>query len=193
VVSERRDDRTARDERIVLATLGRAHGIRGAIRARVFNVETTLLEPGCVVRISPPDGPKDAEDDASGGPDYVECSIVKRTRAGDGWVLELAGVEDRSAAEELTGALVWVPRSELPALEEGEFYLADVEGYSVVDGSGTLVGRVTKVETYPTVNVLVIAREAGGSIEVPIVDGLVVSVDNDGRRFVIDAEALSES
>lgn len=191
-MSDRSDERATSDQRIVLATLGRAHGIRGAIRARVFNPETTLLDPGCVVRISPPD---DGEVDASASdePDYVECSIVKRTKAGDGWVLELAGVEDRTAAEELTGATVWVARSALPPLEEGEFYLADVEGYAVFDDAGAPVGRVRKVESYPTVDVLVIAREEGADVEVPVVEGVVLSVDNDARKFVIDREALKES
>lgn len=191
-MSDTRDDRAKKDQRIVLATLGRAHGIRGAIRARVFNPETSLLDPGCVVRISPPDD-GEAEPAESGEPDFVECSIVKRTKAGDGWVLELAGVEDRSAAEELTGAIVWVPRSELPPLDEGEFYLADVEGYAVVDEAGALIGRVSKVESYPTVDVLVVARDGAPVVEIAIVEGLVLSVDNDARRFVIDREALNEA
>ncbi len=170
-------------ERVVLATLGRAHGIRGAIRARVYNTETDLLDPGCVVRISPPD----AEDPSA----FVECSIEQCQRGGDGWVLKFAGVDDRSGSEELNGALVWVPRQELPPLDDGEFYLVDAPGYAVVDDAGASVGKVARVESYPTTDVLVVERDNGaGELEVPVVEGVLLSVDHSAKRFVVAREAL---
>jgi 16S rRNA processing protein RimM len=178
-------------DRIVLATLGRPHGLRGALRARVYNPSTVMLEPGSVVRVSPPierdEGPSN-EDERP----WVECSIEQRTRGADGWILKLAGVDDRDAAEALRGAELWVARDALPPLEEGEFYLADAPGYAVVDESGALVGRVVRVESYPTTDVLVIEREGGGTIEVPVVEGLVLAVEHEAQRFIVDREALSE-
>lgn len=169
--------------RVVLAKLGRAHGIKGQVRARVFNANTDLLAPGCVVRVTPPD----AEDPSA----FVECSIESCQRGSEAWVLKLAGVDDREGAEELTGAELWVSREELPALEDGEFYLVDAPGYSVVDDAGAPVGTVSRIETYPTTDVLVVAREGDkGELEIPVVDGVVVGVDHSAKRFVIAREAL---
>ena len=171
-------------DRVVLATLGRAHGIRGSIRARVYNTETELLDPGSVVRVSPPD----AEDPNA----FVECSIEQCQRGKDAWVLKLAGVDDRNGAEELSGALVWIAREALPKLEEGEFYLFDAPGFAVVDEAGAPVGKVLRIETYPTADAMVVAldREAGGEIEVPIVEGVVISVDHSNKRFVVAREVI---
>lgn len=169
--------------RVVLAKLGRAHGIKGQVRAKVFNTNTDLLDPGCVVRVTPPD----AEDPSA----FVECSIEACQRGAEAWVLKLAGVDDREGAEELTGAELWVAREELPALDEGEFYLVDAPGYVVVDDAGAIVGRVTRIETYPTTDVLVIEREgAKGELEVPVVEGVVVGVDHSAKRFVVAKEAI---
>ncbi len=169
-------------DRVVLATLGRAHGIKGSIRARVYNTETALLDPGCVVRITPPD----AEDPRA----FVECSVEQCTRSGDGWVLKFAGVDDRDGSEELNGAVVWVPREELPSLEDGEFYLVDAPGYAVLDDKGALFGRVSRVEMYPTTDVLVVEREGGADVEIPVVEGVVVGVDHSAKSFTVTREAL---
>jgi 16S rRNA processing protein RimM len=169
--------------RVVLAKLGRAHGIKGRVRAKVYNPDTELLEPGCVVRITPPD----AQDPGA----FIECSIEACQRGADDWILKLAGVDDRNSAEQLTGAELWVPREALPALEEGEFYLVDAPGYAVVDDTGAPIGIVSRIETYPTADVLVVEREdAKGSLEVPVVDGIVVGVDHGAKRFVVAREAI---
>ena len=51
-------------------------------------------------------------------------------------LLELAGVDDRTAAEELAGREVWVAKELLPALAEDEFYWHELVGLRVVTESG---------------------------------------------------------
>ncbi len=166
---------------MVLATISRPHGVRGAVRARVHNPGTTLLDRGSVVRVSPPDGEGDA---------YVECSIEAVTRAPDGWIVQLAGVDDREAAEALRGAELWVSREALPPPGPDEFYLVDAPGYEIADDRGALVGRVVEVESYPTADVLVVARADGSRVEIPGVPGVLVGVDHGARRILVDAEVI---
>src|SRR3954463_782452 len=63
-------------------------------------------------------------------------------------VARFEGISDRSAAEALRGSLVEVDRAQLPPLEEGEYYHADLIGLPAVDGHGSAVGTVTAVENY---------------------------------------------
>jgi 16S rRNA processing protein RimM len=56
----------------------------------------------------------------------------------------LAGVGDREAAERLRGCDLAVARADLPPLREGEFYLADAVGLSVLQDEREL-GRVVAV------------------------------------------------
>jgi 16S rRNA processing protein RimM len=150
---------------------------------KVYNPSTDLLDPGSVVRVSPPENP---EPDA-----FVECSIEHVTRAPDGWIVQLAGVDDRDSAEELRGAELWVSREELPPPGDDEFYIVDAPGYSIVDDRGTLIGRVIAVETYPTADVLVVEREGGGRVEIPGVPGVLVGVEHAEKRLVVDHEVIA--
>ncbi len=58
----------------------------------------------------------------------------------------------------------------------GEFYACDLEGAKVLL-AGEEIGRVKSIQEYPTCDVLVVEREAKSSLEVPLVDAYVASVD----------------
>jgi 16S rRNA processing protein RimM len=62
---------------------------------------------------------------------------------GPGYVVQLRELANRNEAQALTGRLVAVPRSELPALEpEVEYYWRDLVGLTVRDPQGRTLGRV---------------------------------------------------
>ena len=50
---------------------------------------------------------------------------------GKGLVVHIAGVDDRDAAETYRGLTVEVPRTALPALDDGDYYWRDLEGLQV--------------------------------------------------------------
>jgi 16S rRNA processing protein RimM len=59
------------------------------------------------------------------------------------YVLRLAGVDSRTAAEALVGHLLLASAADRPALEPGEFHLLDLEGLQVrLLADGSLIGRV---------------------------------------------------
>jgi 16S rRNA processing protein RimM len=70
---------------------------------------------------------------------------VQDVRAAAGLVLvKLAGVDDRNAADELRGQLIWVPRKNASSLGEEEYYAADLVGCRLFQGHN-LIGRVLAV------------------------------------------------
>src|SRR3954470_15496619 len=54
-----------------------------------------------------------------------------------GVVLHFAGVDSISAAEELAGCIVAIPLAERAKLEEGDVYIGDLIGCSLVDVAGS--------------------------------------------------------
>jgi|BEDMetMinimDraft_2_1075160.scaffolds.fasta_scaffold02746_3 16S rRNA processing protein RimM len=60
-------------------------------------------------------------------------------------VLRVEGIEDRTAAERLVGAVVWVPTADLPRLGADEFYWFQLVGLLVTDRDGRPAGRVRHV------------------------------------------------
>jgi len=91
--------------------------------------------------------------------------LMKRLAAGrshgDGLVANLEGVTDRTAAAALTGAMVEVERTRLPAPKEREFYRADLIGFAVQNLEGTPLGVVSHFVDTPAGAVMVVKAGDG--------------------------------
>ncbi|UQA55907.1 ribosome maturation factor RimM [Polyangium aurulentum] len=154
---------------VPVAEVGRAHGIRGEVRLKLYHEGSELLGQRPTLKLRLPDGTEQP------------AKIVSARNANKALLARLEGVDDRNAAEALAGAVLLVPRDEFPPLEEGEFYACDLEGARAVLPSGEEVGVVEALASYPTCEVLVIDRGLDGKLEVPLVEAYVASVDVDGR------------
>jgi 16S rRNA processing protein RimM len=161
---------------VAVAEVARPHGIVGEVRLKVYNAESDLLVRRPYVRLVLPDGTEQ------------ELAMVAVRAVDKALLVRFSGVDDRNAAEALRGAAVCVPRSALPPPEDGEFYAWDVEGARAVLPSGEVVGVVAELASYPTCDVLVIARDGGKRIEVPLVEAYVSGVDVD--RGVVELVTL---
>lgn len=158
---------------VALGVVGAPHGVRGALRARLYNPESALLleQPQLWLRRA----------DAPPSPhriDYIQPH-------GGGLLLELEGVNSREAAEALRGAELCVPRSALPALGPGEHYFVDLIGLTAVDRDGKPLGRVADVQQYPASQVLCLELD-GGRYEVPMREPYLVEVQLEAGQVVVD-------
>jgi 16S rRNA processing protein RimM len=155
-----------RERRLVaVAEVARPHGILGEVRLKVHNPDSDLLLRRPAVRLVLPGGAE------------RELAIVAAREVDKALLVRFAGVAGRDAAEGLRGAAVCVPRASLPPPPDGEFYAWDVEGARAVLPSGETVGQIAELTSYPTCDVLVIAREGGKRLEVPLVEAYVSRVD----------------
>ena len=104
-------------------------------------------------------------------------------------LLTLAGVTSRDAAEALRGALLCVPRAELPEPAGDEAYLADLMGADVVLPDGNRVGRLDHVEQPAGQEIWAIRTDDGREILFPARPEFIRSFDLAGRRVCIDPPA----
>ena len=164
---------TSRDVRVPLGAVVRAHGLRGEVHVKPFNADSTLLgdRRSLVLR-------KDGQER------IVTVRSVRRNV--DAWLLTVDGVTTREGAEALRGHEVCVPRSELPPLPAGEWYLVDAIGLRVESPDGKSLGEVTDVVEYPAARCFAVRCE-GGVREVPLREPYLVEVDVAGGRVVVDA------
>jgi 16S rRNA processing protein RimM len=147
--------------------VARPHGIAGELRLKVYNLDSDLLlrRPPVLLRL--PDGTERS------------AALSAAREIDKAFLVRVAGVDDRDAAEALRGAEVCVPRASLPPPAEGEFYAWDLEGAQAMLTSGETVGRVTELASYPTCDVLIVEREGGKRLEVPLVEAYVARIDTD--------------
>ncbi|MGP3986332.1 ribosome maturation factor RimM [Streptomyces sp. 3N207] len=159
---------------LVVARIGRAHGIKGEVTVEVRTDEPELrLAPGAVL----------ATDPATVGPLTIASGRVHSGRL----LLRFEGFGDRTAAEALRNTLLIaeVDPDESPEDPE-EFYDHQLEDLEVVTGDGTVVGRIESVAHLPAQDLLVVRREDGGEVLIPFVHEIVPEVDLEAQRAVVD-------
>lgn len=159
---------------LVVARIGRAHGIKGEVTVEVRTDEPELrLAPGSVL----------ATDPSAAGPLTIERGRVHSGRL----LLRFDGVRDRGAAEALRNTLLIaeVDPDEQPEDPE-EFYDHQLIDLDVVTRDGVSVGRVEEVAHPPGQDLLVVRREEGTEALIPFVTEIVPEVDLEAQRIVID-------
>jgi 16S rRNA processing protein RimM len=109
----------------------------------------------------------------------------------DGWrshsqwiLLMVRGVRGRDNAAELTGRIVYVPRTELPKLEGDEYYYADLLGSAVVSGEGEDLGRVEDVKDWGEYDMLMV-KDGRKHWMLPVLERYVTELDVEGKRIVV--------
>lgn len=114
-----------------------------------------------------------------------EATVEEGKRHGKGVVVKLSGIDDRDAALALVGAEIEVSRAALPPVAPGEYYWADLEGLSVRNEAGELLGRVDHLLATGAHDVLVL--DGDGSRLIPFVAGEIVKdVDLAAGVLVVD-------
>jgi 16S rRNA processing protein RimM len=159
---------------LVVARVGRAHGIKGELAVEVRTDEPdTRLAPGSVLLTDPPER----------GPLTVRASRDHSGRL----LVRFEGVDDRTAAEALRGTLLQVDVDPDAVPDEDDaWYDHQLVGLTVVDTTGAVVGEVADVLHLPAQDVLAVARPDGSEALVPFVSEIVPAVDVAARQVVVD-------
>ena len=97
-------------------------------------------------------------------------------------IVKLEGVEDVNAAMALKGRTVFIDRADA-RLPKGAFFLQDIIGASVVDESGSEIGKLVDVMETPASNVYVVKGEREHLI--PAVPEFILSTDADNGIITV--------
>jgi 16S rRNA processing protein RimM len=159
-------------ERVCVAQIGAAHGIRGEVKLWSFTADPLAIREY---------GPLETEDGAA------RFEIESLRSAKDHLVVRFSGVDDRNTAERLTNLRLFVPRTRLPPTEADEFYHADLIGLKAVDANGNEFGTVIAVQNFGAGDLLEIKIPDGSeTVLMPFTVMTVPTVDVAGGCIVID-------
>jgi|GEM_PF-125290 len=159
---------------VQMATVGAAQGIKGEVRLKTFTGDPLSVADY---------GPLYASDGRS-----FEITDIREHKGMA--VVRLNGVNDRTAAEALTGTALFVDRATLPDdLDDEEFYHADLIGMDAVDLDGERIGKVVAVQNYGGGDILEIDRGGRSTTLIPFTKAAAPSVDVAMRTIRIDRAA----
>lgn len=160
------------DKPVTLAAITGAHGVTGDVRLK-------LLGEGCDALAR--------HKSFNGG--ALTLSRIRDDGKG-GAIARFKEIADRTAAEQLRGTVLTVPRASLPPLGEGEYYHADLIGLAAVTPDGEPVGEVVAVENFGAGDLAEIAPPHARPFLVPLTREAVPEWDE--QRLVVNPEFLPE-
>jgi 16S rRNA processing protein RimM len=127
------------------------------------------------------------------GPKAFDGTVLLRVREAKEHsgivVARTDGIEDRTGAEALKGARVFVGRSSFPTAGDDEYYWVDLMGLAMVNREGVALGEVRDLMSTGPQTVLVLAYEQDGKpLErmIPFVAAFVDKVDLAGKTITVD-------
>jgi 16S rRNA processing protein RimM len=156
---------------VTLAAIAGAHGIGGEVRLKLFAESIESVARQKVVQ--------------AGDRQLTLLSLKGGTAAP---VARFAEITDRNAVEALRGRLLTIPRSALPALEEGEYYHADLIGLPCENAEGEQLGTIVGVENFGAGDIIEVERLDGKRAMVPFRDGIADLADG---RIIVDPVFLA--
>lgn len=158
---------------VAVGQIGRPHGLRGEIRVNPMGGLPRGLEGYTSFYLGR-------------GDDIRRVQIESHRIHGRLVLVKFRGVDTAQDARELVHQTLYVDRSEMPPLEEGEYYHADLIGCGVLDETGTELGKVVDVFATGAHDVLVVAF-SGREWMLPVVSEYVVSIDVEEGRIAVRA------
>ena len=158
------------EQRITLAAVAGAHGIKGEVRLKLFGDGIQSLSRYKKLYV--------------GGAERRLLAV----RDGKMAVARFDGIVDRGGAEALRGSLVEVDRAAMPPLADGEYYYADLIGLLAVDHDGNEIGSVVAVENFGAGDLLEIETTSGKRSLIPFKPGIA---DLEDGRIVLDPDFLA--
>ena len=168
------------EEMIVLGKIVSVHGIRGEVKVYSFtdpldnllDYRRWTLKRGNEVR---------------------QAELVQGRVQGNVLVVKLKGLDDREIARTFAEFEILVPRSELPVLDDGEFYWSQLEGLKVIDQNGQLFGILDHLLETGANDVMVV-KPCAGSLDdrerlLPYTDQCIQAVDLEAGEIRVDWDA----
>ena len=155
-------------DQVRVGRLTKAHGLKGALKIELYTDDPDRrFEPGAVFDLQVP----------TSSPWHGKTLELIELRFYNGSPVGFfVGVTDRSAAETLVKAILWVDQdpTQLPE-EQDAWYDYQLVGLRALR-DGTEVGRVARVEHFPAQDLLVIDT-GSADVLVPFVAAIVPAVD----------------
>jgi len=167
------------EEYLVVGRIVKPHGLLGEVKAilpkNIAEIFTSFEE----VIIATPAGRE------------IMTTTAKRVRATPkGYLIAFEAISSIEEAERLRNTHIYVKKTSLPKLGEGEYYFFQILDSKVYDEDGEELGHVVDLIETGSNDVAVVRADDGEEKLVPLVKEYVVELNLSKRRIVVKKAAV---
>jgi 16S rRNA processing protein RimM len=148
------------NNRICIAKIATAHGIKGLVKLHVFSEDPQLAD-GILFTSESGD---------------TTLSLTLKNATAKHWLAEIDGITDRTQAEKLRGAELYIDRDKLPQTNDDEFYISDLIGMMCVNENNQNIGKVIAVENFGAGDLLEIQPKSAESFYLPMSNETILEI-----------------
>lgn len=169
-----REAPTSREEKVLaVARVVKPHGIKGAVVVEVLSDFPERFSPG------------EKLDMGVGEAAFETLSIETSSVQGDSAVVKFSGIDDRDGAERLRNRFLYIKEEDAFPLDEGEYWIHDLDGLTVVNDAGDKMGVVTDVICGSAQDLLSITGAWGEEFQIPFVKAFIKDVDLENGKLTV--------
>jgi 16S rRNA processing protein RimM len=147
---------------LAVGFLRRAHGLHGEMVMDLHTDFPERLREGRTLFI---------------GSEHRQMTLLGARPHAKGTLVRLKGVETPEEASKLRNQWVYVRRTDLPGLPEGQLYQHELLGFQVVDEEGQTLGELVEILETGANKVYVVRDEAAKELLLPAIPAVVLELD----------------
>jgi len=148
------------------------HGIKGQVKVYSYSGNIDSLRSAINVTIR------------GAGGSLTTVGVEKIAPHSGGFILGFTGFNEINEVQALIGSEICLLQSQLPELDEGEYYWRDLLGLKVVTDQGIEIGNVADIFETGSSDIYVV-RGASKEYLIPAIADVISEIDIPGGRIVI--------
>lgn len=157
-------------EFLLVGRIARPHGVRGEVGMKLMTQHPEHLMTLKTLFV---------------GSDHEPYQVARMRRHHDGMIIHFAEITDRDQAEALRGLMVYISIKDAVPLEDGEYYLYQIEKMRVVSDEDEELGRITGLIETGANDVYVITTPDGKELLLPAIPDVIKKVDVDNGIMTV--------
>jgi 16S rRNA processing protein RimM len=114
-------------------------------------------------------------------PFFVTHFQLQREKA----IVKLEDVNNFENADKLVGCALYLPLTQLPELEEDQFYYHDIISYQIIDENKGALGTIANVYELPHQDLIAMTYQ-NKEVLIPITDEFITKVDHQKKELHVD-------
>lgn len=165
------------DELVEIGVITKPQGLKGELKVQSISQNAERFLPLEYIYLSP----------------NQKHNILKsRVQNGFAYII-IEGVNSVEEAEKLRNKLVYIERSQLPKLDENEYYVRDLMNCAVKLDNGEYLGDVIDISDYSSVdNITIRNSQTHKEIIFPFLNQIISNIDLDKKEIVVKQKEFDE-